>query len=402
MSLRVLSVGSMFPPHHLGGAELIWHSAVAEQRRRGWEVEVLTTDHREQQPDPAIPEDPRIRRELRWYWADHQFPRLGLRERLAVERHNRRLLRERLASFRPHAINWWSMGGLSLALLQQGRAARVPSVGVVLDDWMVYGPDVDGWQRACRRLGPLGRLAGRLAGVPSRVEIGAAADWIFMSATVQRHAREAGVDVAGSKILFRGIDAKLFDPGPRTDGRWGGRLLCLGRLDPRKGLEIALRALPELPGCGLEIAGGGDAAYRERLEKVVSELGLGDRVRFTRPGRDEVPARLAAADAVLFCVQWEEPWGLVPLEAMAAGTPVVASGTGGSAEYLRDGHNCLLYAPRDDPAALARQVRRLEDAELRSRLREGGRATNERFSEAGFNRGVADAVEAAAARGDSR
>ncbi len=57
-----------------------------------------------------------------------------------------------------------------------------------------------------------------------------------------------------------------------------------------------------------------------------------------------MPAELAAADALLFPVQWEEPWGLVPLEAMASGTPVVATGTGGSGEYLRDGDNCLVYA----------------------------------------------------------
>ncbi len=60
------------------------------------------------------------------------------------------------------------------------------------------------------------------------------------------------------------------------------------------------------------------------------ELGLTERVSFERVAGDAVPAILAAADALLFPVQWEEPWGLVPLEAMASGTPVVATGTGGS------------------------------------------------------------------------
>jgi hypothetical protein len=85
----------------------------------------------------------------------------------------------------------------------------------------------------------------------------------------------------------------------------------------------------------------------------------------------------AAHDAVLFPVTWAEPWGLVPLEAMAVGTPVIATGTGGSAEYLSDEGNALLAAP-GDPEALAGAVRRLAaDAGLRARLAEAGRRTAE-------------------------
>ena len=105
-----------------------------------------------------------------------------------------------------------------------------------------------------------------------------------------------------------------------------------------------------------------------------------------------------AADALLFCVQWEEPWGLVPLEAMASGALVVATGSGGSGEYLRHEENCLVYSPRDDPAAVAAAVARLAgDARLRARLRAGGRETVDRFSESGFNDEVMAIVERAAA-----
>ena len=55
----------------------------------------------------------------------------------------------------------------------------------------------------------------------------------------------------------------------------------------------------------------------------------------------------------MFPVRWNEPWGLVPIEAMARGRPVVATGRGGSGEYLRDGENCMLF-DADDDAALAR------------------------------------------------
>ena len=62
----------------------------------------------------------------------------------------------------------------------------------------------------------------------------------------------------------------------------------------------------------------------------------------------------------IFPSEWEEPFGLVPLEAMACDTPVVATGVGGSADFLFDGGNCLLFPPADD-VALAAAVRRLAD-----------------------------------------
>ena len=85
--MRVLAVGNLYPPHAPGGGyELTWRSAMAHLRERGDEVQVLTTDHREQGIEPDALEDPNVYRELPWYWRDHQFPRRGLRERLTIER----------------------------------------------------------------------------------------------------------------------------------------------------------------------------------------------------------------------------------------------------------------------------------------------------------------------------
>jgi glycosyltransferase involved in cell wall biosynthesis len=77
---------------------------------------------------------------------------------------------------------------------------------------------------------------------------------------------------------------------------------------------------------------------------------------------------------------------------MAVGRPVVASGTGGSREYLRHEENCLIYEPRDSAAALAEAISRLAgDAALRARLRAGGLATAPRYTERLYN----EAIEAA-------
>ena len=378
--MRILTVGNLYPPHHLGGYELMWRSAVANHRAAGHEVRVLTTDWREPYVDDSTPEDDDVHRELRWYWHDHRFPRLGPRARLALERHNARVLERHLAEFRPDVVGWWAMGGMSLSLIERARRAALPAAATVVDDWLLYGPGVDAWWRLLRR------RATRLAG---------ACEWLFASHTLRERAREAGFDPARAEVVHPGIDLDLFRPSDGARGDWRWRLLYCGRIDERKGIDTAVAALAHLPGeAALQVVGGGDEEHLTRLRALAGRLGLEDRVRFERHPRDRLPEIYGSADAVLFPVRWVEPFGLVPLEAMACGTPVVASGRGGSGEYLADGENCLLFDVEGGAQALAAAVERLAgDATLRTRLSAGGHATAERFPESRFNDAVLAALE---------
>jgi glycosyltransferase involved in cell wall biosynthesis len=385
----------MYPPHHLGGYELMWRSAVRQMRADGWEVRVLATDHRS--PDAGDDgEEPDVHRELRWYWRDHAFPRMSLRARLALERANLATLERHIDEFEPDSVSWWAMGGMSLSLIEAVRRAGLPASGVVIDDWMLYGPRVDAWNRAMR--GPLvGRLSESLTGVPGRVDLARAARWVFVSEFVRERALASGLALERTEVAHGGIDPALFR-GPADDRAWDWRLLYLGRIDERKGIDTAIRALERLPEARLRVVGSGDRDHLERLGTLAAGLGVANRVEFATLTRDAVPAAYAEADAVLFPVKWDEPWGLVPLEAMAVGRPVVATGTGGSREYLRDGANCLLFEPRNDPAALAAAVQALAaDPGLRARLRQGGLETASGFTEEGFNNAVMRALERARA-----
>jgi glycogen synthase len=283
------------------------------------------------------------------------------------------------------------MGGMTLGLVERVRVAGVPAVGVVGDEWLVWGPKVDAWQRLCRRLRAAAPLAGRLARLPTAVDFGHAAIWLFNSDEVRSRSLAAG-PLADARVEHPGIDDTLFRPAPAHEG-WNGRLLYLGRMDERKGVHVAVEALAHLPDATLKVQGRGDPAYVERLERRAAELGVRHRVEFTSEPRERLPELYAEADAVLFPVQWDEPWGLVPLEAMAVGRPVIATGTGGSAEYLRHEHNCLIYEPRHDAAELARAVERLaHNAALRERLRDGGLSTAPLFTERRYNEAIAAAL----------
>jgi glycogen synthase len=397
-AVRLLSIGTMYPPHDLGGGyELTWRSSVLDLRERGHEVRVLASDYR----SPGLPADEEldadVHRELRWYWRDHEFPRISVRDRIELERHNSRVLDRHLRESRPDAVVWWQMGGMSISLVERVRRAGLPAVGVVGDEWLRWGPRVDAWLKHLYGRPRLAGLAEKATGLPARVDLDAAAHWLFNSELVRDKARAGGLRLPRADVVNPGIDPKLFRPHPDHDWRW--RLLYLGRLDPRKGIDVAIEALAHLPEAAtLRVqGGGGEPEYVRSLHALAERLGLARRIEFSTAARADVPAIYAAADAVLFPVQWDEPWGLVPLEAMAVGRPVVATGAGGSREYLAHDDNCLIFTPPSSATALADAVRRLAaDEKLRGRLRAAGRETATKYTEAAYNDAIAAALGSAA------
>ena len=149
-------------------------------------------------------------------------------------------------------------------------------------------------------------------------------------------------------------------------GLRGPTFAFAGRLTAAKALDVALQAVAAVPDASLLVVG--DGPDRGALEEQTRELGLDGRVRFLGGrSREDVLRILAAADAGLLSSRWENFPHLV-VEALAAGTPVIATAVGGVPEIVRDGENGLLVPP-GDPAALAAAMRRLiTDAGLHSRL----------------------------------
>lgn len=183
------------------------------------------------------------------------------------------------------------------------------------------------------------------------------------------------------RVVPCGVDVDLFRPGPAPErtGR-AYRLVSAGRLVPRKGFEDLLRALALLPDTELLIAGGqpGDPATdreRRRLAAAARGLGVADRVDFAgTTARADMPELLRSADVVV-CAPWYEPFGIVPLEAMACGVPVVGTAVGGLLDSVVDSVTGRLVPPRD-PVALAAGIGELLASPERRRAY--GRAGRER------------------------
>ncbi|HEY2214439.1 MAG TPA: glycosyltransferase, partial [Acidimicrobiales bacterium] len=234
---------------------------------------------------------------------------------------------------------------------------------------------------------PLRRRAGRLAQAGLRTpallgDLGDDACFTFLSEFTRVASRAASPwHYPIDPVIYPGIDRSMFPPPAPTDDRpWGWKLLYTSRLDARKGADTLLRAMTRLPEeATLSMLGRGEPAEQARLTALANELGLGGRVRIEGIERSALAEAYRSHDCFIFPSEWPEPFGMVPLEAMACGTPVVATGVGGSGEFLVDGTNCLRFEPGNEVALAAAITRLAEDEHLRRSLRTNGWVSADQF-----------------------
>lgn len=202
---------------------------------------------------------------------------------------------------------------------------------------------------------------------------------------------ELGGDPTKLHTLRNGVDLARFQPEPRLVARErlglaaeGRYLLSVGHLVERKGHHIAIEALRELPGVTLLVAGHGPE--KGRLEALAARLGVAERVRFAGVvPQTDLKWWYSAADVLALCSS-REGWANVLLEAMACGTPVIATNIWGTPEVVSTPDAGVLMRERD-AASLAEAWRRLMD---RLPAREAVRRHAERFSWEETTRGQLD------------
>ncbi|WP_161971743.1 glycosyltransferase [Algoriphagus kandeliae] len=142
-----------------------------------------------------------------------------------------------------------------------------------------------------------------------------------------------------------GINPQIFYPG-ESKNKLFNRVGYLGRLDKGKGVETLIRAFAELPreNLLLEICGPGDLEFE--FKELCEMLGITSRVKFRgNIPRHKIREIFLTWDAFVFPSELEESLGLVGLEAMACGLPVIGSGKGGMATYLNSGKNGIVFEP---------------------------------------------------------
>jgi glycosyltransferase involved in cell wall biosynthesis len=205
---------------------------------------------------------------------------------------------------------------------------------------------------------------------------------------VSHYLEEALPSRRDSSVYWLGIDLDRFAPNgpmdPRLAALPGSRILHPARLLRWKGLHVSIAALAMLVERGVDasliLCGSTEivddkselARYRMELEQLADDLVVRSRVHFEVFDRGRIDEAYRSADLVWYPTVEPEPLGLVPLEAMATGTPVVCSDTGGMRETVIHGATGLRVPPGDPEALAVASQRVLQDGELRERLVAGG------------------------------
>ena len=348
--MRVLVVSGIWPPD-VGGPASHAPDVASFLRERGHDVEVVITA-------PAAP----AAQPYPVHWVARSLPKGVVHVRTALE----------IARRAAHADVVYTTGMFGRSSLGAGLARRPYVVKLTADPAFerarrrgIVGGDVDEFQ------GDHGGASVRVLRLARDAELKHAAHVFTPSSYLRELAVSWGVDPGRVSVLPNPAPS-LPELPPREElresfGLHGPSLAFAGRLTAQKSLRVALEAVAAVDGVELLIAGEGDE--RAAIERDIAELGLGGRVRLlgAQP-RARVVELFAAVDASILSSSWENfPHTVV--EALAAGTPVLATATGGVAEVVHEGENGLLV-PVGDAGALAGAIRRFfDDDELRGRLR---------------------------------
>ena len=264
-----------------------------------------------------------------------------------------RPLHERWIQDRPdvvHALRWTS----GLAALAAARDLRIPVV-----------QSFDSLGVAERRHHMLPRDAGteRIRLEPA---IGRSASAVLAgSSDEESDLTRLGVPRRSIRVVPIGVDTDEFSPeGPVAERATRPRLVTVADLSEHDALATLLRAMAKVPSADLVVAGGPagtelrhDLDFR-RLSKLAGSLGVADQVTFAgQTGRSALPPLLRSADLMVSISEYD-PTGVLAVQAMACGTPVIASASGGLADAVVDGTTGILVPP-GRPALLAQRIRQL-------------------------------------------
>lgn len=391
--MRLLFVSNFYPPHDRGGYEKHCHEVAVGLQARGHEVSILTSQHGVAQPinEGKVYRMLNLEADLEHYQPLHFFFRLARNEE-----HNAQAISNVLDKTQPDLVVFWGMWNLSRNLPAIVEHTDTPLCYWVADWWpLTEDMHARYWQSPAdhRYLRPIQSLIGKLAlkrlqriGYPPRLRFEHVA---CGSRFLQQELAQTIPQFRLARVILCGTELNQFaDHAPRNAFHDADliRLLYLGTLAPHKGVHTILDALHVLRrdalaiGFQLTVVGAGHKDYEALLRDKLRELAIEDLVTFAGavPG-NAVPGILREHDILIVPSIWDEPFGRVLVEGMAAGLVVVGTATGGSAEILEHDVNGLVFQ-REDHAELARCLQQLAcDRGLYSRLSHSGKLSSANF-----------------------
>lgn len=342
--LDICLLSKMFPPG-VGGAETYAYELARGLGARGHEVDMYTQYPLELDDGFDVHENVSVRRLTKARKALVTFETLyfslSARRRVAFDEYD--------------IIHGTLMPPSTIGLVGKRSVDDTPIVvtshGTSIDETMAVDPQRLGDYLLKFAFYPLNAVLDAIAG--------RRADAII---AISDHVRDRLIDTYGFppdrvSVIPHGVDTERFRP---RDGHHPAvdpdalSLLYLGRLDPRKGIDLLLRSLQRSKYPDVELIVGGTGRHAARLQRLVTEAGITNQVRFLgHVPEAELPDLYSAADLVVLPSRYEG-YGLVLLEAMACGTPVIGTDAGGIPQVIDDGETGFVV--ERDETALANAI----------------------------------------------
>lgn len=356
--MRVLQISNLYPPYWIGGYEQIAEWVAGGLRERGHVVDVLTGRGEAFEGRPEIHGDLDLDLAALTEMSTGEgirFP-TGLSDSLRRHVFSRANLSAALRAIdrlNPDLVSFWNPAFISFAPLVAARRRRIPAV-VHLSDVaanVFRNPHPPSFPRPLRALAR--------SAVDALLRWARPAGFIVPSAFLKERVFLEGIPRERTELLYWPVEPAVGRTDtPHRDGAVS-RLLFVGAVIPEKGPDVLIdamkQAISSCPDLSLTLVGEGPAGYMA----VLRQAAMGLPVRFTgRLERSAVIDAYRSHDVLVFPSTWEEPYAVVPLEAMSMGLAVIATRTGGTPEAVSDGDTGLLV-PAGDPRALAEAIVRL-------------------------------------------
>jgi len=376
--MKIAHVVRRYTASEWGGTETVVENTLREQMALGHDVRIFCTSALSvagQETCNCIS----VERFKYWYpyWPLSDADKLAL-DKKGGSPYAPALFRA-IETWRPDAIHIHAGGRLAAAAVKLAEKLRIPSV------YSLHGgaaavpkAEMDEMLRPLRHTVPYGGVIDRICGL--RFDpLARVSAVVCISREEQRRLQSIhGAD----RIHYLPNGVGVFNPPKNISGRQAGsplRLLCVSRIDYQKNQLALVDAIPHLIDLEphLTLVGPITAAwYRDKLLERIRELGLQQRITLIPglpPHSEQLEAEYAKAD-VFVLPSVHEPFGIVALEAMAHGIPLVASKVGGLCDFIHDGSNGLFFEPNatDSALQLANAVRRaLAPGTAQSLIQEG-------------------------------
>ncbi|MDQ6662393.1 MAG: glycosyltransferase family 4 protein [Chloroflexota bacterium] len=387
--MRILLLSNLYPPHALGGAEIVAADVAAGLERLGHEVHVLTSSYGLAKPE----EDQHIWRTLHVAPPVHfdrkqpAWQQLGQLLNYYRRYHNSANAKELLRAItitKPDVLFINEITGIGvISLLSALHSVKIPIVFYLQSYLLIYArsPETKESHLRARWLKKL--LIGSL---PSLTYT----SLIAVSNAVKQEYIKAGYSHESIEVIYNGVDSRFLKPLPiqKSKASAGGNpcteLLYVGRLNTEKGIVVILEALDLLVNSQgrkdlhLHIFGDGDKSYIAELQHFITEKQLTEIITFHgRVSQEELLGYYDRSDIMLVPSLWQEPFALVTAEGMARGLPIIASNVGGTGERITDNVNGLLVEPGDEQELALAIIQLVDHPDELHRLAQAARTTVE-------------------------